>query len=158
MKGISSPPVALTNKPSGKLYLRNSQDDLATGTLTKVEMADVMTGFTDGIEDTVNNRITPGVAGLYTVHALVDFIHIDQGAMQHLFLKMNGSDYHVQKEQASAVGGTAEHQSMEVSIELWFDDDDYIELWVKTESSGDNVDVGGHTEGQATYLEVQRVR
>jgi hypothetical protein len=65
------PPAQLTQQPSGRIYLNGNQNNINNGVSTKVLLNTVDPLFTDGIEDVVNHRITPGVAGWYFFSASV---------------------------------------------------------------------------------------
>ncbi len=92
MKGISSPPPAIL-KPVGKLYLSSTIYSLSGSNLHQVTLNTKQAGFDDNIEDIGNNRILPGVAGLYLIIAQISWADTVDPREYELLLKLNGSSY-----------------------------------------------------------------
>jgi len=146
-------PPAAHQRPSGKLYLSVDQLDLVNDTLTLVKLNVIPGGFTDGIEDTVNHRITPGVAGFYNVIGLVTFKNTVTNCCYDSGIKVSGLLFG-----GFNYGHTASLWlfSSPVFALLKLDVTDYIELWARSISGDNTVDISGNA--WSTYLSVQRVR
>ena len=66
------PPLHLvTQAPNGRIYLNNQQLNIPNSAQTTILLDTVDPLFTDGIEDTVNHKITPGIAGWYLYTASI---------------------------------------------------------------------------------------
>ena len=104
--------ITVNHKPSGGLYLLTSQQNLVSGNSTLVNLNTVISGFSDGIEDTANKKITVTKAGLYLVQAQVTFFSVV--AAKHYQI-------HIYKDAAGKKAGYG-HSSVtdELSIPLSF--------------------------------------
>lgn len=138
--------------PSGGLYLNGAQNNVSNVGLVKVTLDMVSADFTDGIEDTANNKITPGVAGWYLIAAQVVFSNTVVDKKYSAFLKVSGSSKRMNYVQASQIA----QLSLPLMALLKLSNTDYIDLWV------DNRDGDGAedllTSQKYTYLFVQKVR
>lgn len=146
-------PSRAKQRPSGKLYLSATQSNLVDGVITVVELNTVVTGFTDGIEDTVNHKITPGHAGFYHITGMVTFLNPVAARSYYAAIILNNDDYrcfHI----SWAGGGT--YFSVPVAALVKLTVTDYIQLWARSDSGDNTVDIqpGVHL----TFLSVQRVR
>ena len=137
--------------PAGRLSLGIKQNNLPTGVWTKVELDVIGTGFTDGIEDTDNHRITPGVEGLYLI---IFQLHSTPAAPVDTSVAVykNGAFEILRRDTVSYSSST----HIDGSDVVYLDDDDYIELYAKLSVVGDSGDIinGNHQ----TYLVVQRIQ
>lgn len=155
MANTQTPPavdITTNHKPSGGLYLTGSQDNIQTIAPEKVLLATVSPDFADGIEDTANNRITPGVAGWYWVIAQLVMNSTVADSVYSAMIKKSGTEVKTGPAQASKVG--------QVTILLMgllkFSITDYVELWVDNRGGAGTEDVAG--TDKYTYLVVQRIR
>ncbi|MBA7557760.1 hypothetical protein ES705_50531 [subsurface metagenome] len=138
-------------RPSGHLYLGTLQTNLMDGMSTLVLLDTIKADFKDGIENIVTHRITPGKAGFYSVYGHIQFISIVADKCYTAYLKKSGGFAVENPNHASFV-----HQ---IGVDAftpcyYFSEIDYVELWAKSESGTDEVDISTvHTR-----LIVQRVR
>lgn len=140
-------------RPSGKLYLAIGQLNLVDGVHTLVALDGIGIGFTDGIEDTVNHRITPGYAGFYIVLGMVTFDNVVAAKNYVAGIKISGGVW-----ECLNIGwtGGGRYLSVPVSALVKLTATDYVELWAKSDSGDNTVDVYAHIF--CTYLMIQRVR
>jgi len=146
-------PAPAYQRPSGKLYLASNQFNLVDGASTIVELDTIGTGFTDGIEDTVNHRITPGQAGFYNVIGQVTFTSVVADKAYDVGLYVNHATWI--NYNRSYVGGGV-HYSVPVAALVKLTATDYLELIAVSRSGGDTVDI--LASAYDTFLSVQRVR
>ena len=140
-------------KPSGKMYLTGSQLNLADSVWILVELDTIPAGFTDGIEDVVNHRITPGVAGLYSVMGQVQFREVvaDKKYQVAIWITGGAAEAYSIVQASIADRITANCQTI-----LNLSATDSMELKVASIAGVNTVDLwGGIGE---TYFCVQRVR
>ena len=153
--GLSVHP-ALTNWPSGKLTLSDIQSNLVDVTPTKVLLDVVPAVYTDGIENIVNHRITPGRAGFYSIVGQVEFTNsIIANKYYAAYIYVNGTRL-VRHNAHSGIGNV-----LSVLCSLpnhYLTAEDYIELWAMSGSGDDTVDISGGGSFDDTFLSVQRVR
>lgn len=146
-------PAPAYQKPSGKLYLASTQLDLVNGIWTKVLLETIGANFTDGIEDTVNHRITPGRGGFYDIKGQVTFTNIVTPRLYIAALKISGTDLICINDGSASAG---DHYSVPVGHLIKLSVTDYIELHAMSVSGDNTVDVRA---GSAyTFLSIQRVR
>lgn len=146
---ITSPPPTIL-KPSGCLFLGQNQNNLPIDVWTDVELNTISSGFTDGIEDTVNHKITPGVAGLFLLIGRISFVEIIGDYEYGCAIELNG-------------GGTLienwGHSSLEADLNVcctmihWLTNTDYIKLQAYNGGNAATVDVK-----QVSGLSVARLR
>lgn len=152
-KGTIITPAPAYQKPSGKLYLSADQLNLVNNTWTLVELDAIGAGFADGIENTGTHRITLVVPGFYTLLGQVTFKNAVVDCSYDARLYLNGSTLLLLNYNFSGRDGL---YSVPVSCPYKFNATDYVELWARSISGGDTVDIAG---GVAfTFLSVQRVR
>lgn len=151
MKGIGSPPAIL--KPTGRLYLNTEQSNIPTGTQTLVNLDTIDSDFTDGIEDTVNHKITPGVAGFYLIVASVYWSVTVSGKDYYAYIKRSGS--YTAAFAKSQADHTGEVSNVVATID-YLSDSDYIELTVGHNAGVDTPDIKAGL--QYTSLALQRLR
>ena len=146
-------PTAAHQRPSGKLYLVNDQLNLVDNTWTKVALDTIAPGFTDGIEDTVNNRITPGHPGFYNIKGLVTFIHTVANCNYRARIRISNTNSYSIKYSWT---GSIIRLGVPVGDLIKLTAADYVELWALSNSGDNTVDIepGVHY----TFLSVQRVR
>jgi len=150
---IKITPAPAHQRPSGKLYLSTDQLNLVNNTWTKVALDTIAAGFSDGIEDTVNNRITPGYAGFYDLKGLVTFVNIVAARNYRAAIKISNTTWHSVK-YSWAGGGT--YLGVPVGDLVKLTATDYVELLVMSQSGDNTVDIASLE--RLTFLSVQRVR
>ena len=124
----------------------------ATDTLVLLDA--IQAGFTDGIEDTVNHRITPAVAGYYSINGQVRLQELVANVVYQVFVKISG---------ALLLGcENWVHSSNVNSMMLrcgmpsyYLTATDYLELWVHFYCGANTVDI---SSAYSTCLAIQRVR
>jgi len=140
-------------KPSGKMYLGSNQLNLVNGAITLVELDTVGTGFTDGIEDTANHKITPGYAGFYIIIGMVTFMNLVIDRSYDAGVLITGAAYLPFVHDFS---GRDDYYTVPVSCLVKLNATDYIELYARSMSGDNTVDI---LAGEAyTFLSIQRVR
>ena len=140
-------------KPSGKLVLSSNQNNLVDGVLTLAELDTIPSGYTDGIEDVANYKITPGMAGYYLIAASVYLSSVVADKMYVAYIYKSGS----------GIAGNILHSKLAEPLIFpmlvpcqYLSATDYLQLWVKSESGDNTVDISAIQE--YTYLSVQRIR
>jgi len=146
-------PAPAYQRPSGKLYLGSDQLNLVHDTATLVELDTIASGFTDGIEDTANHKITPGVAGFYLITAQVRFMNLVAEKTYKAGIVVNAASYYCHN--ITWAGGGV-YLTMPLAALVKLTATDYVRLFAESESGDDTVDIGGSQ--WATFLSVQRVR
>ena len=153
MKGISSPPVKLTNSPSGKLYLNSDQENVTKLSPELVHIDTIGTDFTDAIEDTGNSKITPGEAGLYLIVAHLNWKDVEADKSYCVYIDVSGSFISESYMNSAFVGSNLGNYACAL---VWLSAIDYIEMYAWHNGAGSTVDIrAGEDE---TYLFVQRMR
>ncbi len=147
----TSPPPSIL-KPSGGMYRGSDQYDLVNNVITQVQLQNIHTGFEDGIEDTGNYRIFPGVAGLYIITAQVCFLQILADKKYEVLVRISGST----KANSYGQSSLASNLSVPTCCLRWLSNSDYVELFVRSLQGDNDADVTGG-EGK-TFLFVQRFR
>lgn len=138
--------------PNGQLFLGGTQADITSGSTVLVGLNTIETGFTDAIEDTANNKITPGVAGLYLITAQVYFMNILAPKHFFVWVKKNGSTKIIDKVGHSGiVAGFPVLLSKPVPLS----NTDYVGLYAQQECGINTVDIYGGSE--KTFLSVIRI-
>jgi len=146
-------PARAQQKPSGNMYLSVNQLNIVHGTWTRVLLNAITSGFTDGIEDTTNHKITPGVAGYYAVFGNLTFTEVVATKDYYAGLKFNGTTF---------VRVSAVHSSVPYFVAIlvyghfYLTDTDYIELYCFHRAGVNTVDIVGSADN--TFMSVQRVR
>lgn len=140
-------------RPSGKLYLGTDQLNLVHGADTKVTLDTIATDFVDAIEDTANHKITPGYAGFYIVLGMVTFKNVVAAKTYRAGILVSNTFW-----PCYSVGhyGHGTQLSVPVLGLVSLTASDYVELWARSNSGDNTVDVYGHES--YTYLTAQRVR
>jgi len=127
-------------------------ENLVNGVETLIPLDTIPAGYTDGIENVVTHRITPGVAGFYSIHGQARLFNTVAAKCYSAQLRVSGvvKDYFYAHAAAStfAVTVSCHFESFYLSAV------NYLELWVMSDAGVDTVDVGKI----GTYLEVQKVR
>jgi len=146
-------PAPAYQRPSGKLYLLANQLNLVSGVWTLVELDTITTGFTDGIEDTTNHRITPSQAGFYDVKGRVTFDNTVADTLYYAAVRLNGSAYKsCERAQASVAGPL----SVSCHALLYLSATDFLELMGISLAGVNTVDIQEYE--RYTFLSLQRVR
>ena len=146
-------PPAAHQKPSGRMYRAAPQDNIVSGAWTLVGLDAISAGFTDGIEDVVTRRITPGVAGFYIVTGQVCFDDVVADRLYEVGLKINGATFIAVAMLHAAI---ADYLSVNCTDLLYLSATDYVELMARHVAGVDTVDIWRGTYN--TFLCVQRVR
>jgi len=161
MKHISDPKAANVNipaqTPSGRIYLETTQEDIADGLFVKILFDSISAGFTDGIEDLVNHRIFPAVAGWYQVNAYLELETLIDTKKYSIHLTRSGILV-AHGEYMSPVTGasSAYHISLGISDVVKLTALQYLEVGINHNDATESVHVLGEETG--SFLSVQRVR
>jgi len=161
MKHISDPKAANVNipaqTPNGRLYLEASQQNIADGLFVKILFDSISAGFTDGIEDVVNHRIFPAVAGWYQVNAYLVLEGLIDTKKYQIHVTRSGILV-AYAEYLSPITGTSTnyHLSLGVSDVIKLTALQYLEVGIFHNDATEIVDVLGEEAG--SFLSVQRVR
>ena len=141
-------------RPSGYLGLSGIQYDIPNETYTVVELDQIPSDFNDGIENSVNHRITPGVAGFYAISAIIAFFDLVADKRYEASIELNGStSIQATCSQASITGN--EQLSCPISIPCYYlSATDYLELVAWHRAGVDTININP----SFTFLAVQRVR
>jgi len=141
-------------RPSGKLYLTGDQLNLVDTVWTLVELNTIFGHYTDGIENVATHRITPGVAGFYSIVGQVFFKNLLGDRIYGAAIRISNVDVSI-FHQNTGPSGTSCSALCNLPNEK-LSAVDYIELFAASFSGINTVDIA---EGLAyTYLSVQRVR
>lgn len=141
--------------PCGGLHLGTDQLNLVNGSEILVELDTLLSGFTDGIEDTTNHKITPGVAGLYLISAAVIFKNIVNDKTYRLSVKDNSTRI-IDAYLPSSVATISKFVTIAEAKPVWLSAVSEIKLYACSFSGDDTVDVFGF--GGHTFLTVCRMR
>ncbi len=82
--------ITANHKPGGCIYSGAVQSSLVDSEETLVVLGYASTDFGDDIEDPDNNKITPGVEGIYAVIGRVTFMNCIAGKAYRVRLFFNG--------------------------------------------------------------------
>lgn len=143
------------SRPSGELGLGTNQLNIVSGTPTTVLIDTIAAGFADGIEDTGNNRITPGVPGWYLIVGRIRWSSVPAATNLVAMVRRNGSTVVVQNQNENSVGGSGLPVQCSKVIKV-AQVSDYFELRGLQNSGVNTPDIDGQEE--ETFLAVQRVR
>ena len=133
--------------------LSAQQLNLVHGVWTLVELDYLKGGFTDGIEDTANHRITPGQAGLYDIKGQVTFDQVVADKRYASAIRLNGAVYIAFDTKHAAI---ADYLTSPCGLLYWLSATDYVELIAASYAGVNTVDIYGVIAW--TFLSVQRVR
>jgi hypothetical protein len=140
-------------RPSGKLYLAVNQLNLVHNVPTKVLLDTIAANYADGIESTVNHRITPGVAGYYSICGQVAFWLISPSKAYVVYIYRSGFNvctFYANGSVLDIVSGSC------CLPNCYLTATDFVELYAESLSGDNNVDI---ILGEVhTFLAVQRVR
>lgn len=139
--------------PAGSLYLNTQQSDLVNGAETKVELDTITSGFTDTIEDIVNSKITPAVAGLYMVIGGLTFFNQIVDKDYELLIYVSGS---LRARNFGHVILVSSIFPVYIAKPLWLTKTDYVELFALSDAGENTVDI--YPGKYNTFLELYRVR
>ncbi len=147
-----SPPLYY-QKPTGKLWLANTQYNLVDAVETIVELDGIPTNFDDEIEDPFAHRITPGKQGFYDIKGQVAFNSVVALKNYLVSIRKNGvtelvRDYFHSSLADDIMGFVSNHVFLLAG--------DYIELYAASYSGDNTVDIISGLS--RTFLSVQRVR
>ena len=142
--------------PSSKLELSADMINLTSGLAYKVTLDTVPAAYTDGVEDTVNNRIVIPKDGFYHIVGNVTFYNIIAAAIYESWITINAGVINTSRNyQHASVGGAG------IDITCWtilpnhfLGVGDFVYLYCQQNSGVNTVDVNR----VMTYLGVQRVR
>lgn len=143
--------IRIDHPPRAKMYLNAAQTNLVKATWTKV-LLETDEYDSDTITDTVNNRITPGVAGYYLIIGNLTWSGGFAAAERlSAAIYMNGTA--IATNQGNA-GGTT-YQTNHVSTVIYMDSNDYVELYGRAGTAGNTADIDAGAPN--TYLIVHRM-
>jgi hypothetical protein len=152
MQKITQPPAF--QRPSGYLSLGLQMNNPALDIEVAVNISDVPADFTDGIENGGLHRITPGIAGFYSIYGQVYWIDafINNNWYQSL-LKVSGNIISDNTLMCAANSLLAVPVFKNI---WWLNATDFVELYSKHHGDNQTADIkdGVHK----TFLCVQRVR
>ena len=140
-------------KPTGGMYLSVEQSNLVHNVWTFVELDAISAGFTDGIEDIVNHKITPGVAGYYLIIAQLCLLRLIADKNYRLTIRISD---------ATSIADSYVHSSVVDSLSIncttivYLGAADYVQIGVTSMAGVDTVDILANP--RYTFLRVQRVR
>ena len=151
--GIIQPPAF--QRPSGKLFLGTQQNNLVHGDDTLVLLDTISANFKDGIEDVATHRITPGVAGWYSIVGQVEFESLSMVADARFGVNIRVSgvlanENWVHSSIANTVTGVC------LLPCYYLTPADYVELHARSYAGVDTVDISSNE--LSTFLALQRVR
>ena len=154
-QGIIQPPAY--QRPSGKLYLGSEQINLVDMTETLVELDTIPAGYTDGVENVVTHRITPGVAGFYSIVGQVYFVGCIANKSYYSLIRLNAAGAWL-CDRGVHTGGLVGHAVAAICIlpNQYLSKTDFVSLWAQSNAGVDTVDIT-QTEPR-TFLALQRVR
>ena len=161
MKHISDPRAANVNipaqAPSGRICLAVPQQNIPDGFFVKILFDTITPGFTDGIEDLVNHRILPGVAGWYQFNAALLIESLIDGCRYCIDVTRNGTVIsHGAFLSPITMTSSGHHITLSISDVCYLTAFQYLEVGIDHEDVTEIVDVLGVTTG--CFLSVQRVR
>ena len=139
-------------RPSGKLYLAAAQFNLINTIPTLVLLDSIGAGYKDGIENTVTHRITPGVAGFYSIKGKILLNSVQLSAVFSAFIYINGVNRDTNHFSAAQLGLL----TLPCGMDIYLSAIDYVELWVTSVNGDNTADIVAGVE--TTFLSVQRVR
>ena len=132
-------------------YRNGSQDNLTNNLWTKVEL-NAETYDNGGIFDSVTNyRCTPGVAGYYVITGKVNFLNTIATKRYDVAIYVSGAGVTYDSGQTSL----ADYLGVYVSDIVYLTDVNYVELYARSMSGGNTVDINGGTGD--TYLCLHRI-
>jgi len=142
------------HRTSGGMFLDPEMLNITSGVITKILFDDIIPGYTDGIEDTVNNRLVPGVPGSYLICGQISYTEIVPTKNYELKLQENGVIIHQMYEHSSIILGELTLCFAKIIIVNL--DTDFYELYARQNTGVDTIDIenGIHY----TYLMMQRIR
>ncbi len=141
-------------RPSGKIILDAIHHNLVDTVVTVVPFNTIPAEYTDGIEDVVNHRITPGVAGFYNIVGRVKFLDCVLGRSYTSAIRLNGAGY-LNFDYKEATAFTTVTTICCVPNQ-YLSNTDFIELVAVSNAGANTVDID--SEPWFSYLALQRVR
>lgn len=135
-------------RPSGKM-IGPAQSSLATGNLIKMLINTIPAHYTDGIEDALNNRIIPGIAGFYNITANIIYEDPVADTRYTAVTYVTGVQVDANIQHASHENYLTCHCNL---ASHWLSAVDVVELYAQHFSGGASVNV------TSSNLCVQRVR
>ena len=145
-------PVA-NQRPNGKLYLDTVQLNLVHGAETLVLLDTIPASFVDGIENTVTHRITPGVAGWYSIVGHISFSQPVANTCYVCTVKVSGVIVCISYIHAALAYDVSPNCVLPCH---YLTNTDFVELYATSRSGGNTVDI--FDLEPKTFLAVQRVR
>lgn len=151
------------HRPHGRIQLSTNQLNIVNDIDTKVLLDEVegdpLDGqYQDGIEDVGNNRITPGVAGLYFCFGQIAFESCVVDKLYRAYIYRNwgiGGSRRIGFNENELIVATG-IKVIPVSGHCWLDTDDYIELIAYHFAGVNTIDISFGSIN--TFLYVQRIR
>lgn len=149
---IISPPAF--QRPSGKLYLGSDQLNLVSASMTIVELDTIAAGYADGIENTGTHRITPGVAGFYSIVGQVWFKNVIADKWYGSAILINAATLECETTIHSSYAAAV--TALSCTPNLYLTATDYVRLAAWSGAGVDTVDIC--LGRPRTFLCLQRVR
>ena len=150
MANIQSGGAVFVPKPSGGMYLSGQMTDPGLGE-KQILLNSILSGFNDGIEDTVNHKITVTRTGLYLVTANIEFSADTANARYETLILKAGTNWIAKAKAHSAVAGPL---NSPVSVIVSLANNDDVELFCNLPDA--TSDILGSPYG--TFLIVQFIR
>ena len=125
--------------PSFMAHKNDTGQTIANNTNTQVTFE---TEIIDSNGTFASNRFTPAVEGYYLIGATVSMTNHPQNAYTQIRFKKNGSDVFQELHYNQSNSGEADNKAEAIYVEL-LDSDDYIEVFVRQNSGGnENTRIG----------------
>lgn len=123
----------------GKLYLGTDQTNLVNGTWTTIALDTIAPNFSNGIEDISNNKITPGIAGLYLIVGSVSFYNVVVDKEYGVKITKNAGFSNIAIKDYKYASMVA--YSLKIATICYLSATDYIQLRAMSRSGDNTVDV-----------------
>lgn len=140
-------------RPSGKLYLGTDQLNLIDTVQTIVDLDTIPAAYKDGIEIALTHRITPGIAGFYSIFGQIKFINDQDNKRYAVMIAVSDVPVVVNYALSNAITSCTPFVGLP---NHYLSDTDYVQLWAVSYSGDNNTDI--EAGELSTFLSVQRVR
>lgn len=156
MQKITTPPSeSFVPAPSSLMYLQSAQENIANWANVLVELDRVPADYTDGVEDTVNHKITPGIAGYYCVVAQITYFNVVADKQYQVRIKLSNEAVFAAIG-VNHVSTTEQISCIAVLPCLKMAADDFVSMYAFHEAGVGTIDI--ESNSNYTYLSLQRVR
>lgn len=157
---ITTPPLAVPNQPRGKLSLSANQSIAFGGGAVILQLNKIGANFSDGIEDTVNYRILPGVAGWYLFTASIIWESGQANTKYDLIVTKSGINCGNNEQVCVLTGGTGAHFTEKITDVIYLTAVNWLDLRCANYHGSINATAlyGGSPSAEFhTFLTVQRI-